>query len=185
MSIDSIDSTESRFQNAAAFVSSDPQLYEQAASFFTNRQSATTLTAQVRIAVERLLEEGNCTPQNVSIAVGLHPRTLQRRLRSEGASVESIRDSVRRDFAMRYLQQPHVTLERLTELLGYSETSVLSRSCLRWFSASPRALRKDLKRKRQALGSNADLSTHIGDDTMAFAAAFEGTFDRTATRKRA
>lgn len=173
MSIDSIDLTETRFQEATAFVSGDPQLYEQA-----NRLSTTTLTAQVRITVERLLEEGNCTPQNVSAAIGLHPRTLQRRLRGEGESVESIRDSVRRDFAMRYLQQPHVTLERLTELLGYSETSVLSRNCLRWFSASPRALRKDLKKKRQALASNAGLAaTQSGADPM--------VFDRARNRKRA
>jgi AraC-like DNA-binding protein len=30
---------------------------------------------------------------------------------------------------------------RIAEILGYSETSVLSRSCFRWFSASPRQLR--------------------------------------------
>jgi AraC-like DNA-binding protein len=53
---------------------------------------------------------------------------------------------VRRDVALHYLQQPEVPLVRVTEMLGYSETSVLSRSCLRWFSASPRRLRNDLNR---------------------------------------
>ena len=62
-------------------------------------------------------------------ALGLHPRTLQRRLRDEGESFEGIKDSVRRDVALRYLQQPDVSLVRVTEILGYSETSVLSRSC--------------------------------------------------------
>ena len=69
-----------------------------------------------------------------------------RRLREEGESFEAIKDSVRRDVALRYLQQPDVSLVRVTEILGYSETSVLSRSCLRWFCASPRELRNGLTR---------------------------------------
>ncbi len=76
----------------------------------------------------------------------MHPRTLQRRLRDEGDSFEAIKDSVRRDVALRYLQQPNVSLVRVTEILGYSETSVLSRSCHRWFCASPRELRNAASR---------------------------------------
>lgn len=65
---------------------------------------------------------------------------------SEGASFEAIKDSVRRDVALRDLQQPDVPLVRVTEILGYSKPSVLSRSCLRWFCASPRQLRNGLNR---------------------------------------
>jgi AraC-like DNA-binding protein len=73
--------------------------------------------------------------------LGMHPRTLQRRLRSEGESVESIKDSVRRDIALRYLTQTSMPLIRVAKALGYSETSALSRSCYRWFALSPRQLR--------------------------------------------
>jgi AraC-like DNA-binding protein len=73
--------------------------------------------------------------------LGMHARTLQRRLREEGESFESIKDSVRRDLALRYLRQPAMPLIRVAEMLGYSATSMLSRSCYRWFSASPRQLR--------------------------------------------
>jgi AraC-like DNA-binding protein len=45
---------------------------------------------------------------------------------------------------LRYLIQPDVPLTRVAELLGYSEASVLSRSCARWFSASPKQLRNEL-----------------------------------------
>jgi AraC-like DNA-binding protein len=106
--------------------------------------AAPTLSARVRMIIGRLLVEGNGTYKSVASALGLHPRTLQRRLRQEGESFEAIKDSVRREIALRYLQQPHVSLVRVTEILGYSETSVLSRSCHRWFSASPRRLRNDL-----------------------------------------
>lgn len=126
----------------------DPQLYEIATSFIDHRfpSSAVTLSTRVHSIIARLLVEGNCTHERVTAALGLHPRTLQRRLREEGESFESIRDNVRRDVALRYLQQPNIPLVRVTEILGYSETSVLSRSCHRWFSASPRQLRNELNR---------------------------------------
>jgi AraC-like DNA-binding protein len=103
-----------------------------------------TLSAQVRLGIARLLTEGTCTHPCVAAALGLHPRTLQRRLRKEGASFESIKDDVRRDVALRYLQQPSIPLMRVAHILGFSESSVLSRNCHRWFAASPRELRKRL-----------------------------------------
>ena len=126
----------------------DPQLYEMATSFIDHRFPTSTmpLHTRVQINIARLLLEGDCTQENVAAALGLHPRTLQRRLREEGESFEAIKDSVRRDVALRYLQRPDVSLVRVTEILGYSETSVLSRSCLRWFRASPRELRNGLTR---------------------------------------
>jgi AraC-like DNA-binding protein len=121
----------------------DPQLYEIATSFIDQRfpAAAMSLSERVRIIIGRLLVEGSCTHDHVAATVGMHPRTLQRRLRQEGESFEAIKDAVRRDVALRYLQQPNVSLVRVTEILGYSETSVLSRSCHRWFCASPRELR--------------------------------------------
>jgi AraC-like DNA-binding protein len=106
--------------------------------------AATGVSAQVRSFIVRLLVEGDCTHKRVALALGLHPRTLQRRLRQEGESFQAIKDSVRRDVALRYLREPNASLVHLTEILGYSETSVLSRSCNRWFAASPRQLRNDL-----------------------------------------
>jgi AraC-like DNA-binding protein len=124
----------------------DPQLHEIATSFIDDRfpKAVVSLSTRVRILIARLLVDGQCTHENVAATLGLHPRTLQRRLREEGESFESIKDSVRRDVALRYLQQPDVPLVRVTEILGYSETSVLSRSCHRWFCASPRELRNEL-----------------------------------------
>lgn len=126
-----------------ALPDADPQLYEISTSFIDQRfpAAAMSLSARVRIMIARLLVEGNCTHEHVAATIGMHPRTLQRRLRQEGESFEAIKDAVRRDVALRYLQQPDVSLVRVTEILGYSETSVLSRSCHRWFCASPRELR--------------------------------------------
>ncbi len=124
----------------------DPQLYELATSFIDSRFPSVkaTMTTRVRSIVGRLLLEGQCTNGQVASALGMHPRTLQRRLRDEGESFETIKDGVRRDVALRYLRQPDVPLIRVAEMLGYSEASVLSRSCYKWFSTSPRRLRSRL-----------------------------------------
>lgn len=124
----------------------DPQLYEMATSFIDHRFPASdkTLTMRVRNVIARILNEGDCVQERVAGALGIHPRTLQRRLKEEGESFESIKDAVRRDAALRYLRQRNLPLVQVAAALGYSETSVLSRSCYRWFSVSPRKLRNEL-----------------------------------------
>ncbi len=71
----------------------------------------------------------------------MHPRTLHRRLKAEGKSFEGLKDEVRRDLALPYIQQADLPITQIAERLGYSETSVLSRSCVRWFAVPPRQLR--------------------------------------------
>jgi AraC-like DNA-binding protein len=114
------------------------------ASTGADSSSSSSLSERVRSDVAKLLLQGQCTNRFVAAALGLHPRTLQRRLRAEGKSFEAIKDSVRRDVALQYLRQRDVPLVRIAEILGYSETAVLSRSCHRWFAASPGKLRKNL-----------------------------------------
>lgn len=121
----------------------DSQIYELSTDFIEQRFPSVdaVLSPRVRTIVERLLLQGDCTYGSVASTLGMHPRTLQRRLRAEGESVESIKDSVRRDIALRYLKQSSMPLIRVAKMLGYSETSALSRSCFRWFALSPRQLR--------------------------------------------
>lgn len=122
----------------------DPQLYELATDFIAQRfpASESVFGPRIRDIVERRLLAGDCTCASVATTLGMHPRTLQRRLREEGESFETIKDDVRRKIALRYLKQSSMPLSQLAKLLGYSETSALSRSCYRWFAASPRQLRE-------------------------------------------
>ncbi|HVW70560.1 MAG TPA: AraC family transcriptional regulator ligand-binding domain-containing protein [Steroidobacteraceae bacterium] len=122
----------------------DEQLYEMATSFISDRYPPGTppMHARVRALINRYLGSEDCTNERVAGDLCMHPRTLQRRLKCEGRSFESIKDEVRREVAMRYLQRPDMPLTQVAEKLGYAEQSVLSRSCYRWFSASPRELRE-------------------------------------------
>ena len=125
-------------------IAPDEWLYEMATSFIANHYSPGTppLHARVRALINRLLGSEGCTNERVAAELCMHPRTLQRRLKCEGKSFEGIKDEVRREVAVRYLQCPDVPLAQVAGKLGYAAQSVLSRSCYRWFAASPRELRE-------------------------------------------
>ena len=132
------------YQNIGA----DPRIHQFAQMFIDSlfllpQRSATN---RVRAAVARLLLEGRCSTHDIADALHLHPRTLQRQLREENTTVELVRDGVRRDVARRYLAQPDISLSHISDLLDYSEIAVFSRSCRRWFGASPSEVRKILIR---------------------------------------
>jgi AraC-like DNA-binding protein len=102
------------------------------------------IEVQVRQAIGRALAETECTRERVAASLGIHSRTLQRRLCKIGLSFESIRDEVRRNLAARYLARSDLRLTEIVGRLGYSEPAVLSRSCRRWFAATPSELRRNL-----------------------------------------
>jgi AraC-like DNA-binding protein len=134
-------------------VNPDVQLYDMAATFIETKFTRVTppMHARVRGLILQYLGGGECTNERVAADLCLHPRTLHRRLKAEGKSFEGIKDEARRDVALRYLQHTDVSLTRIAERLGYAETSVLSRSCFRWFGLSPSRLRSGAEQlSRQA-----------------------------------
>jgi AraC-like DNA-binding protein len=135
-------------------VDPDEQVYEMATSFIEARypEKVPPIHARVRGLILRYLGSEDCTNDRVASEMCMHPRTLQRRLRAEGKSFEEIKDGIRREVALRYLQQPEMSLTRVAEKLGYAETSVLSRSCHRWFEASPLQLRRRSAHEALAAG---------------------------------
>lgn len=125
-------------------VAADEQVYEMATSFVDARfpPAVPPMHARVRDLVRQRLGSDACTNEFVASELCLHPRTLQRRLKLEGASFESIKDDVRREVASHHLRNTEIPLSRLAEKLGYAEASVLSRSCYRWFGAAPLQIRR-------------------------------------------
>jgi AraC-like DNA-binding protein len=122
------------------------ELHDVATRYLESRLSrgSTSLTVQVRQAIEALLGTGTCSNDEVARALHMHPRTLQRRMREEGTTFGAIKDEARRDLAQRYLSQPDLPLTQITALLGYSEQSAFGRSCRRWFDTTPRQERARL-----------------------------------------
>ena len=89
----------------------------------------------------------DCTRESVARLLGIHARTLHRRLQAEGRTFEDIRDEVRRTVVAHYLAQSDAALSDITEWLSYSEPTAFSRACRRWFGAAPGELRASLENR--------------------------------------
>ena len=100
--------------------------------------------ARVRQVINRTLHDPDCTRANVAAVLGLHPRTLHRRLREEGKTFETIKDQVRREMAAHYLAESGAPLGDVAARLGFAELATLSRACRRWFGDTPSELRRSL-----------------------------------------
>ncbi|MCV7194267.1 AraC family transcriptional regulator [Mycolicibacterium brumae] len=101
-----------------------------------------TTSQLVRTLVRQLLPTGAVGLADIARSIGVHPKTLQRRLAAENATFAELVDQTRRDAAERLLLDADISLSQLCRQLGYAEQSVLSRSCRRWFGVPPSALRK-------------------------------------------
>jgi AraC-like DNA-binding protein len=87
------------------------------------------------------LDEGHCTSEWVAGQLDLHVRSLHRHLAREGTSFRRIKDDVRRDLASHYLCETELDIKEISERLGFSEQSALSRRAHAWFEGSPTDLR--------------------------------------------
>jgi AraC-like DNA-binding protein len=133
---------------ASPIIDADSQVYRAATSFidakFTRHRPP--LHAQARGVIMQFLGTENCTNDRIATALHLHPRTMHRRLNAEGTSFQQIKDEVRRDVMLYYLQQTKLNFALISERLGFAEQAVMTRSCNRWFSASPTKLRSQARR---------------------------------------
>jgi len=110
----------------------------------------------------RNLALGRATKQDVARQIGMHARTLDRKLVGEGRGFRSLLEEVRRDAAYRYLAESTLPITQIAAMIGFREPAVLTRSCRRWFGCAPRELRRAPGR----LGSPS-VATSPGADLLA------------------
>jgi AraC-like DNA-binding protein len=99
------------------------------------------LPQQVESVVSRHLADGGSSLVQIALQMGIHERTLQRRLKEHDMVFEEIVDCVRRSRAEQYLAQSGMPLAELAAMLGYTEQSSFIRGCRRWFGQTPQAYR--------------------------------------------
>ena len=75
--------------------------------------------------------------------LGMSPRTLRRRLQERNTSYRKLMDEVRAELATGYLTTTSLTIDEISDLLGYNETTAFRRSFKRWAGKSASAMRKE------------------------------------------
>jgi AraC-like DNA-binding protein len=125
---------------AAPYGSGDALVHQQLTSSLgaRRRQLPELLRARTETVIRSLISFSPC---DVAIAAGilhLSHRSLQRKLAEEKTSFSEILDAVRADLALKYLRQSDLQIAAIAEILGFSETSTLTRAFRRWYGQSPR-----------------------------------------------
>ncbi len=125
-----------------------PELQVAAERYVGNllRRFPLDLGQQVEALVERQFAAGGCGIDRIAKQLGMHRRTLQRRLELHGMHFEDIVDRLRRRRADELLPHPAIPLTQVCELLGYAEQSSFNRACRRWYGETPQARRAHQQR---------------------------------------
>lgn len=86
-------------------------------------------------------------PTNALVAARLHmsPRTLQRRLLGEGTNFAAVLSELRREHALRYLQNPEVATGEVGFLLGFKDVTAFHRAFKRWTGTTPAMFRREAR----------------------------------------
>ncbi|MFY8179059.1 MAG: helix-turn-helix domain-containing protein, partial [Limnohabitans sp.] len=78
--------------------------------------------------------------------LNLSARTLHRQLTEDGASLQALKDAVRRDVAMAQLQRTSRPLKQVAEAAGFQNEKSFIRAFKTWTGVSPEAFRQQQRR---------------------------------------
>ena len=123
------------------FLTSNDELWEAFEPNLRQRlatiQSQATTTDRVRAVLLESLPSGRANVADVSSRLGLSARTLQRRLRTEASSFNTVLANVREELARHYLDSTDLPCNEIAFLLGYEEPNSFFRAFHGWTGQSP------------------------------------------------
>ncbi|EDY86659.1 AraC-type DNA-binding domain-containing protein [gamma proteobacterium HTCC5015] len=75
--------------------------------------------------------------ESVAEQLGLSPQTLRRRLKEEGTSYQELKDLIRRDIALHFLNKPQYSIHEIAQKVGFAEPSAFHRAFKKWVGLTP------------------------------------------------
>lgn len=86
--------------------------------------------------IKMLLATGDSSIENTALCLGMHPKRLQRLLKTQGTNYRNLLEQVRKKEALRLLDATQANLTDIALQLGYAELSIFSRNFKKWFGFS-------------------------------------------------
>lgn len=108
---------------------------------------------RVRTEIARLLELGSVSVEDVSAALNITVRTLQRRLADENSSYNVLLDEARNRMALELARDRRICATEAGFKLGFNDSGSFGRSFKRWTGRSFTQYRADALQKKSAQGS--------------------------------
>ena len=111
------------------------------AALADRRGDMSQLRTRVENSISPLLPHGRVLVDDVARGLGMSKRTLARKLSDEGLNFTEILQQLRRDLAVRYLDDRKLHVSKIAWLLGFHEVSAFTHACKRWTGKTPREMR--------------------------------------------
>ena len=105
------------------------------------RGDLSQLRTKVENAISSLLPHGRVLVGNVARTLGMSQRTLDRKLSDEGLNFTEVLQQLRRDLAVRYLDDRKLHVSKIAWLLGFHEVSAFTHAFKRWTGKTPSQVR--------------------------------------------
>jgi len=105
------------------------------------RSDSSQLRTRVENAISSLLPHGRVLVEDVARSLGMSERTLARKLSDEGLNFTEILQQLRRDLAVRYLDDRKLHVSKIAWLLGFHEVSAFTHAFKRWTGKTPSQMR--------------------------------------------
>lgn len=80
--------------------------------------------------------------EDIASQLGMSVRTLRRRLANAGMNFNKVRADVRMQTALRYLTTTNVSIERIADIVGYSDQTTFTRAFREWKGHTPNEIRQ-------------------------------------------
>ncbi len=110
----------------------------------------TTIADRVEDYVRGSLSTGHCSIERCAMKLDTSVRTLQTQLAESGLKFSDILELERSRMGRHYLEQPHLSLDDVADLLGYAEQSSFGRAFKRWTGLTPKLYRQQFEASRGA-----------------------------------
>jgi len=111
------------------------------AALADRRGDMSQLRTRVENAISSLLPHGRVLVEDVARVLGMSERTLARKLSDEGLNFTEILQQLRRDLAVRYLDDRKLHVSKIAWLLGFNDVSAFTHAFKRWTGKAPSQIR--------------------------------------------
>jgi len=111
------------------------------AALADRRGDMSQFRTRVENEISSLLPHGRVLVEDVARNIGMSERTLARKLSDEGLNFTEILQQLRRDLAVRYLDDRKLHVSKIAWLLGFNEVSAFTHAFKRWTGKTPREMR--------------------------------------------
>ena len=98
--------------------------------------------ATVRRMLRKQLVVGPCSMDDIAAMLGMHRRTLDRRLQRHGVTYRELIDAVKRDVARQLLADTRLQVQQIAESLHFSNAANFATAFRRWTGATPSEYRR-------------------------------------------